>query len=211
MLSLSPGPALIEKAWHYETHANMWRITDDFWDQWELLKDMFRRCELWQNHVAPGCYPDCDMLPLGHMGKGFGHERVTNLTREEQRTMMTLWCIFGSPLMLGAEMTLLDDWTLSLLTNREVLAMLTPKCRARQVCLDDKKAVWKACNPETGKRYAALFNLSDETADISVETADAGLAEGDGMTELWTGESRRVEGGCLTVKLPPHGCAVYCI
>ena len=211
VLSLSPGPALIEKAWHYETYANMWRITDDLWDKWELLKDMFHRCELWQNHVAPGCYPDCDMLPLGHMGKGFGHEWVTNLTREEQRTMMTLWCIFGSPLMLGAEMTLLDDWTLSLLTNREVLAMLTPKCRARQVCLDEKKAVWKACNPETGKRYAALFNLSGETADISVEAADAGLSQGDGLIELWTGERRRVDGGYLTAKVPPHGCAVYCV
>ena len=66
VLSLSPGPALIEHAWHYETYANMWRITDDFWDKWDLLKDMFHRCELWQNHVAKGCYPDCDMLPVSY-------------------------------------------------------------------------------------------------------------------------------------------------
>ena len=72
VLSLSPGPALIEKAWHYETYANMWRITDDFWDTWELLYDMFRRCELWQNHVGCGSFPDCDMLPVGWLGKGFG-------------------------------------------------------------------------------------------------------------------------------------------
>ena len=104
VLSLSPGPALIEKAWHYEKYANMWRITDDFWDKWELLLNMFYRCELWQNHVTQGCYPDCDMLPLGWLGKGFGEERQTNFTKEEQVTMMTLWCIFRSPLMLGAEM-----------------------------------------------------------------------------------------------------------
>lgn len=209
VLSLSPGPALIEKAWHYETYANMWRITDDFWDKWELLKDMFRRCELWQNHVSEGCYPDCDMLPLGHMGKGFGHEWVTNFTHEEQRTMLTLWCLFGSPLMLGAEMTLLDDWTLSLLTNREVLAMLTPKCRPRQLELDDKKAVWKAYNPETEHRYTALFNLSDETSVVSVEAERADLAAGDELTELWTGEKKSLKDGCLQAEIPPHGCVVY--
>ena len=122
VLSLSPGPALIYKAWHYEKYANMWRITDDFWDNWTLLKDMFYRCELWQNHVSEGCYPDCDMLPLGYLGKGFGEERVTNFTKDEQQTMMTLWCLFGSPLMLGAEMTKLDDFTLSLLTNKKSIS-----------------------------------------------------------------------------------------
>ena len=89
VLSLSPGPALIEKAWHYEKYANMWRITDDFWDSWDLLLNMFWRCELWQNHVKPGCFPDCDMLPLGMVGKGFGQERQTKFTRAEQVTDIT--------------------------------------------------------------------------------------------------------------------------
>ena len=91
----------MEEAWFYETHANMWRITDDFWDNFKLLKDMFRRCEIWQEHVSEGCYPDCDMLPIGKLGKGFGHERNTNFTKDEQYTMMTLWCLFGSPLMIA--------------------------------------------------------------------------------------------------------------
>ncbi len=172
VLSLSPGPALIEEAWHYETHANLWRITDDFWDRWDLLKDMFRRCELWQNHVSEGCYPDCDMLPLGALGKGFGHERQTNFTPDEQRTMMTLWCIFGSPLMLGAELTKLDKETLALLTNEEVLAMRTPHCRPRQLVRDDKQAVWAAQNADTGASYLALFNLSDEERIVTAKFPD---------------------------------------
>ncbi len=209
VLSLSPGPALIEKAWHYETHANMWRITDDFWDDWRLLKDMFRRCELWQSHVSEGCYPDCDMLPLGIVGKGFGAERTTGFTREEQRTMMTLWCLFGSPLMVGTELTKLDEWTLSLLTNRRVLGMLPPECRPRQLCLDEGKAIWKACNEREGKRYVALFNLSGEETELSVSPADAGIGQEAALTELWTGEAASVEDGVLRVSLPAHGCAVY--
>ena len=94
---------------------------DDFWDNWELLKNMFWRCELWQDHVKEGCFPDCDMLPLGKVGKGFeAGERDCPFTREEQKTMMTLWCMFRSPLMIGAELTKMDDFTLSLLTNKEL-------------------------------------------------------------------------------------------
>ena len=202
VLSLSPGPALIDKAWHYETHANMWRITDDFWDDWRLLKDMFRRCELWQRHVSRGCYPDCDMLPLGRLGKGFGRERETSFTRDEQRTMMTLWCLFGSPLMIGAELTKLDEWTLSLLTNREVLGMLNPECRPRQICLDDEKAIWEAVNEKTGEAYIALFNLGEEREVSFVKEGERTL------TELWSGEEQ-VCAGELKVRIPAHGCRVY--
>ena len=149
------------------------------------------------------------MLPLGFVGKGFNAERVTNFTKEEQRTMMTLWCIFGSPLMLGAEMTKLDDWTLSLLTNREVLAMLTPDCKPTQICRDKKKAIWKAYNAKTGERYLALFNLQDEEAEVSVELVEADMQASVALQELWTGEEMQIVGTMLTVKLPVHGCVVY--
>lgn len=218
VLSLSPGPALIEQAWHYETHANMWRITDDFWDDWALLKNMFCRCELWQNHVSRGSYPDCDMLPLGLVGKGFGEERHTRFTREEQRTMITLWCLFGSPLMIGAELTRLDDWTLSLLTNREILSMRTPDCRPRQLFRDEERAAWSGCNEKTGACYAALFNLSDGQAEVSLPVSS--LCGSDGsplfedtaalrLHELWDGADTRSSGGRITCLLPAHGCAVY--
>lgn len=211
VLSLSPGPALIDKAWHYEKYANMWRITDDFWDDWRLLKDMFRRCELWQKHVSKGCYPDCDMLPLGYLGKGFGRERQTSFTRQEQRTMMTLWCLFGSPLMIGAELTKLDDWTKSLLTNRSVLKMLTPDCRPEQICLEENRAVWKAENEKTGEYYIALFNLAEEEAEVGISTGEAEIPEeiSGELTECWSGEKAELSEGILKALLPAHGCAVY--
>lgn len=210
VLSLSPGPALIDKAWHYEKHANMWRITDDFWDNWDLLKDMFCRCELWENQVSKGCYPDCDMLPLGWLGKGFGEERQTRFTKEEQCTMMTLWCIFGSPLMLGAEMTKLDGCTLSLLTNRDVLSMLTPDCCPHQIEHNEMKAVWTAYNEKTGKRYVALFNLSDEEMEVSVSLTDIEDSIREvALLELWTQEKTEHCSGKISSILPAHGSCVY--
>ena len=210
-LSLSPGPALIEESWHYRKYANMWRITDDFWDNWETLLYMFDRCEKWQDHVSPGCWPDCDMLPLGWVGKHFGHERQCLLTREEQKTMMTLWCIFGSPLMLGAEMTRLDPWTLSLLRNQKLLKLLNGRFRSRQVLRDKEKAVWAAVSPE-GERYVALFNLTASPLTVAADPEECAAMFPEGgfppelaeAEEVWSGE-------CIpdaAATLPSHGTAL---
>ncbi len=215
VLSLSPGPALIEESWHYEKYANMWRITDDFWDNWKTLEYMFDRCEKWQDHVQPGCWPDCDMLPLGKVGKWFGAERDTLFTKEEQKTMMTLWCIFGSPLMLGAEMTLLDEWTLSLLRNRDLLQLENGQFKSKQVLRDAEKSVWAATNPKTGECYVALFNLMDEAQSVSVSLEEcaamfpAGWMELHGqMKEIWSGVTADVT-DALSAHLPPHGAALF--
>lgn len=209
VLSLSPGPALVNKAWHLSKYANMWRITDDFWDNWPLLKDMFHRCELWQNHVTQGCYPDCDMLPLGRIGKGFGKERMTNFTKEEQRTMITLWCIFGSPLMLGAELTTLDDWTLSILTNKNILEMRNPNYKPEQILLDDTKAIWIAKNTEKETTYVALFNLSDRKIIINIPLHELGiLKEEIKLLNLWDNTKISLKNN-LNTMLPAHNCIAY--
>jgi alpha-galactosidase len=210
VLSLSPGPALLNKAWHYEKYANMWRITDDFWDSWPLLFNMFERCELWQNHVLEGCYPDCDMLPLGYLGKGFGEERYTRFTREEQITMMTLWCIFRSPLMIGAELTKLDQWTLNLLTNKNVLRLLTDSLSARQIRRDNKQAIWFSKDMK-GNYYLAVFNLSDAVQKITISAEELDLDTFDGyiFEELWNNENQKVVDHIFEAEILTHGAKLY--
>lgn len=216
VLSLSPGPALVSESWHYQKYANMWRITDDFWDNWNSLLDMFGRCEKWQDHVSQGCWPDCDMLPLGKVGKHFGQERDTLLTRDEQKTMMTLWCIFGSPLMLGAEMTMLDDWTLSLLQNAELLRLLNGNFVSRQILREKDRCIWTAVDPRTGEHYVALFNLSQQemmlTADydkyISPFPDWYFRGKSEIMKEVWSGQRISVSGNSVTVSVKPHGAVL---
>ena len=127
VLSLSPGPARLQDGSFLQKNANMWRLTDDFWDEWELLYDMIDRCNYWSPFIRKGNWPDCDMLPLGHIGIRSGErgkaDRMTCFTKPEQKTMITLWSIFQSPLMYGGELADLDAWTLSLLTNTEVNEM----------------------------------------------------------------------------------------
>ena len=212
VLSLSPGPAHIDRAWEYCRYANMWRITDDFWDEWSLLKAMFARCELWQDHVKNGCYPDCDMLPLGKVGQGFLAERTTNFTKEEQKTMMTLWCMFRSPLMIGAKLSGMDEWTISLLTNREVLEMLEDSSRGTQVMRTEQMAVWKNKDEVTGILRVALFNLGEEEAELSVSVEELGegiATEKLSLTELWDKEESTAVNGMIRSRVPAHGVKVY--
>lgn len=217
VLSLSPGPADVTESWHYKTYANMWRITDDFWDNWETLLDMFDRCEKWQDHVSPGCYPDCDMLPLGKIGKHFGQERDTQFTKEEQKTMMSLWCIFGSPLMLGAEMTKLDDWTLGLLQNEKLLRLENGDFVSRQVLRDKEKCVWASANPKTGERYVALFNFRNTEQRIEVSEAECAAmfpadrfaAQGAQWEEIWSGQVYQFTDSVVSGVVPPHGVLLY--
>ena len=213
VLSLSPGPAIINKAWHYEKYANMWRITDDFWDSWPLLLNMFERCELWQNHVSEGCYPDCDMLPLGYIGKGFGEERYTRFTKDEQITMMTLWCIFRSPLMIGAELPKLDSWTLKLITNSRVLQLLSNTSGARQVMRDKLQAIWYSKDIVNDSLYLAVFNLGDEESTISIPSHDIDLDSFSGyiFEELWCNDSLKGYDHAFETKVLPHGAKLYAI
>ena len=120
ILSLSPGPAPLEKAELLKQVSNMWRITDDFWDFWDQLYDMFQRAEKWCTHAGAGHFPDADMLPIGPIRQDYDKKNTTNFTKSEQITMLTLWSIFRSPLMIGGEMTGFDYFTMSLITGKPV-------------------------------------------------------------------------------------------
>ena len=207
VLSLSPGPAPLEEAEHLKTWANMWRLTDDFWDRWELLKGMFERAEKWCIHAGPGHWPDADMLPFGAIrqcGKETPEGRWTRFTHDEQRTLMTLWCMLHSPLMMGGELTKNDDFTLSLLTNADILNIQKESFCAHPLYTTEDRSVWIAPRRDGRGTYAAVFNLSDETITISITPEEIGISA-DHAVELWTGDPA----SSLSAELRPHACAVW--
>ena len=208
VLSLSPGPALPEKAEVYKKTANMWRITDDFWDDWRLLYDMFARADTWASVSGPGGWPDADMLPLGPLRRNEGAGDWTRFTSEEQKCMLTLWSIFRSPLMIGGDMTGFDAFTLGLLTNPGILEMHRLARYSRQAKRVKDAAgelvVWTA-GRAGGGGYGALFNLGDAPREV-VPELEPGFAQADTLTELWTGGKVSAS---APVTIPPHGAAAY--
>ncbi len=161
VLSISPGETPLDKVNHVKEHANMWRTVDDFWDNWSQLNYQFQVCAKWAPFIAPGTWPDADMLPLGKISiRGErGAERWTQFTRDEQYTMMNLWTIFKSPLMFGGHLPENDAATDSLLTNRNVLYMHHYSMNNREVTNQDNHVMWSADDPANGDKFVALFNL----------------------------------------------------
>ena len=161
VLSISPGETPLGEVDHVKEHANMWRTVDDFWDNWSQLNYQFQVCAKWAPYIAPGTWPDADMLPLGKISiRGErGAERWTQFTRDEQYTMMNLWTIFKSPLMFGGHLPQNDAATDSLLTNRDVLYMHHYSMNNREVSNRDNLVMWSADDPANGDKFVALFNL----------------------------------------------------
>lgn len=215
VLSLSPGPAILEQAHVYLKYANAWRLSGDFWDEWVQLREMFDYCEKWQFYVRPGCYPDCDMLPVGRIGKGFGKERQTRFTWEEQKTMVTLWCMVHSPLMIGAELTQLDEATLSLLNNRQVLELQDSEQEAAQIRKNGQEAIWISRNGKEDRVYLAFFWFQETEGQISVSEEELipylrkMLSEYKDATEVWTGRVRRPENGSFMDTVQGHGTSLW--
>ena len=111
VFSTSAGPTDPGEADHISEHANMWRISGDFWDRWPDLDRAFDLLGQWHGIAGPGHWPDADMIPLGHIGIKCtiaGGDRQTRFTRDEQRTLMSLWALAPSPLMLGNNLPDID-------------------------------------------------------------------------------------------------------
>lgn len=213
VLSLSPGPALIEKAELYKQISNMWRITDDFWDKWELLYDMFSRTEKWCTHTGAGHWPDADMLPIGPILQDYDTNNRTKFTESEQITMMTLWSIFRSPLMIGGEMTGFDEFTMGLITNTEILAMHRNARNAHQVWRREiggnEYILWTASSAEGG-RYLAVFNAGEKDAAIELPLAEAEIYDKVAAKELWSGEEVS-DIDTIRAEISSHGAKAYLI
>lgn len=220
VLSLSPGPAPLEKAEEMRKYAQMWRISNDIWDLWHStvdypqgLRDQFVNVAKWAEKAVPGHWPDADMLPFGYLGPapGWGQPRYTRLTHDEQRTFMTLWCVFPSPLMVGGDLPKADAWTISLLTNPEVIAVDQHSTGNHPVISTDKTVVWVADAAKAGGHYLAIFNLEDASRSVQYSWKDLGLPDGKyKLRDLW--EHKNLGSAeSVNVNLPPHGSVLYSV
>jgi len=212
VLSTSPGPTPIEAAVHVSEHANMWRMVNDVWDSWRHIDHLMEVCMDWFDYIQPGTWPDCDMIPLGRLSiRGeVGEDRMTNLTIDEQYTLMTLFTIFRSPLFFGGDLPSNDAFTLSLLTNMEVLKMHAESTDVRQLDSAEGKYAITSKNINSDLTYLALFNISDSSSlDLEVSLSDLGLSGSVTITDMWSGEKMGTYRNTFVQALSPHASGLY--
>jgi alpha-galactosidase len=197
-------------------YAHCWRTAGDIQDTWGSVSNIgFDRESAWPGYAGPGNWPDADMMVLGQVGgwEG-GTPHWTRLTPWEQYSHVTLWAMLASPLLIGCDLDALDDFTLSLLTNPEVLEVNQDPLGmmgVRNVFGPSKYQTVYVKRMEDGTLAVALFNISGEEKTVSFVPRDLGLLGVQTIRDLW----RQKEVGKVQdkerweVKLPAHGCALY--
>ena len=212
VLSISPGPAPVSEAEFFEKYAQMWRISDDFWDDWKLLRRQFDYTRDWAPFVGKnGTWPDADMLPLGkvRVTAKEGGGTPTKFTPDEQQTLMTLWCIFRSPLIFGGDLPSNDAATTALLTNEEVLGVDQSSHGGHQALDRGNIRAWVADGAKAGERYVAVFNLGEADEDVNLRWPDLGIeAQTVEVRDLWQQRALGANDG-VRVRLKPHASLLY--
>jgi alpha-galactosidase len=185
--------------------ANSWRTTDDIRDTWKSMSEIGFSQDKWAPFGGPGHWNDPDMLVVGYVGWG-PQLHATRLTPDEQYTHISLWSLLSAPLLLGCDLERLDDFTLGLLTNDEVLAVDQDSLghEATSIGLLADGVVY-AKPLDDGSWAVGLFNRSAQTMSVSVRWSDLGLAGGRKVRDLWRQKDLGVFPGKFAAPVPSHG------
>jgi len=191
--------------WGAEVGGNSWRTTGDIEDTWKSMSTIGFGQDKTATGAKPGHFNDPDMLVIGKVGWG-DSQHNTRLTPDEQYTHISLWSLLSSPLLIGCDMGHLDSFTLSLLTNDEVLAINQDALgkEARQTSKNDTYQVWTKELADGGKAIG-IFNTSEKYQTIKLNKADAGFAEYTKVRDVWQQKGITTSGPEFVTKVPPHG------
>ncbi|MEZ4905375.1 MAG: glycoside hydrolase family 27 protein [Spirosomataceae bacterium] len=213
VLSLSCGEAPLSQAKHLIENANMWRISADFWDDWEDLKHSFDLLNAWSSHAHENHWPDADMIPIGHLSmnnRPHGPDRMSKFTLDEQYTLMTLWCIARSPLIWGGDpLTTPIETIQTFLQNQDVLNVNQLSTDNRQVVSGKDHRIWIAADSKTGDKYVAMFNTGDKQTDITFDFELEYWRDSYKVKNLWTKQEEGSMKNKLTATIPAHGAKLY--
>ena len=195
--------------------SNAWRTTGDIRDRWTLgakvfhnhvgVSDIWKFHERWQNHCGPGYYPDPDMMVLGKVSWS-GTPKPTRLSADEQYTHMSMWCLWAAPLLLGCPLDDIDKFTLSLLTNDEVIEINQDTlCTMGRTVQDDGGLLVMVKPLEDGSKAVGLINFTDKHATVTALWDNLGLKGRMVARDLWRQKDLGHFDRSFEAKVNPHG------
>lgn len=223
IISLSPGPSPVSEVDHLRKNAHMWRISNDFWDNWNDLKRSFTYTRQWYAYIENNHWPDSDMLPLGKLRLNGGDDWIasklnanpedivneyTRFTKEEQYTVMNLWCISKSPLIMGGHLPDNDEFSSHLITNEDIIELNQYSSHNREFSYEDSISVWTARLDKKNYKYLAVFNISEKNKRVILNANNTGIQLDNEIMNIWTKEKTNVTGE-FEIVLNPHASVLY--
>lgn len=191
--------------WGAEVGGNLWRVTGDITDTWASMSGIGFAQTGHEKYAGPGHWNDTDMLVVGKVGWGRAL-RDTQLTPNEQITHITLWSLQAAPLLIGADMSQIDEVTVNLLGNPEVIAVNQDSLGAAAGRLrgDGRMDVW-ARKLSDGTTAVGLFNRAPVAMPIAVKLSELGLSGAQPMRDLWLHKDMGTVRDEIAVTVPRHG------
>jgi alpha-galactosidase len=199
-----------DKVWKWgpDVGGNSWRTTDDIIDTWASMRNIGFGQRKAMPYTQPGHFNDMDMLVVGQVGWS-DKLHPTRLTPSEQYTHISLWCLLSSPLLLGSDLSKLDDFTLGLLTNDEVLDVnQDPEANPAKVIRQSAQEAIYTKTLEDGSLAVGLFNLDYDAKSIKVSLADLGLSGKYIIRDLWRQKDTGTTSKEITCRINRHGVAL---
>ncbi|MGN6370262.1 MAG: putative Ig domain-containing protein, partial [Phycisphaerae bacterium] len=202
------------KVWEWgaepPVQGNLWRTTGDITDTWGSMSGIGFRQTGHEKFAGPGHWNDPDMLVVGRVG--WGHPHPSRLTQNEQITHISLWSILAAPMLIGCDLTQMDDFTKAVLMNDEVLAVNQDPLGKQGYRVDgdnptDKTQVWKR-ELWDGTVAVGLFNLGREPATVTAKWSDLGLSGKQAVRDLWQLKDLGEKEGEFSAEVPRHGCVL---
>jgi alpha-galactosidase len=186
--------------------ANAWRTGGDIRDNWKSLKSRLLTQDKWAPYASPGHWNDPDMMVVGWVGWGKG-PRPTTLTADEQYTHMSAWCLQGVPLLLGCDLTKLDPFTISLLTNDEVIDVNQDPLGKQGTVVSRMDSCGVLAKPmQDGSIAVGLFNVTDSISrKISVKWKELGIEGKYIVRDLWRQKDIGILEDIFLAEVKPHG------
>jgi alpha-galactosidase len=205
---------------------NCWRTTGDIGDSWASMAAKafymnFPRgqtepdgppSDRWAPFAGPGHWNDPDMMVLGIVNFG-NKQHPTRLTPDEQYLHMTQWCMAAAPLLLGCDLEKLDNFTLNLVTNDEVLAVdQDPLGRQATLASNDGNTLLVYARPlADGTKAVAFYNLGRTPATVVAKWSDLKLTGTHTIRDLWRQKDLGASDGQISLPVAPHGAELISI
>lgn len=193
--------------WGGNIGGNLWRVVSDIEDNWKSLEKGFK-LEMTAPYAKPGNWNDPDMLVVGQGWYGNNTVRLhpTHLTPDEQYTHISLWSLLSAPLLIGCDLTRLDDFTLSLLSNDEVLGInQDPLGKQALPAVKNDNNVVMAKDLEDGSKAVGLFNLTENKMKITITWAGLGISGKQKVRDVWRQKDLGTFTDSLECTVPSHG------
>ncbi len=191
--------------WGDQVGGNSWRTTGDITDSWGSMASIGFNQAGHEKYAGPGHFNDPDMLVVGKVGWG-PSLHPTRLSPNEQYTHISLWCLLASPLLIGCDMTQMDDFTMNLLTNDEVLEVNQDPAgrQAGRVSQDGRLEVW-AKDMEDGSKAVGLFNRGELEAPVKATWQALGIKGRHKVRDLWRQKDLGEFSDHFEAKIARHG------